>query len=158
LDETAQAKSAAGIPLAAPDGFDVQAPGRPDAPEMAGVARAEEPRTDLPRAAWGGVQAGFRVYREWLALINTYPTTRGAPVYIISTNTFDREAGVPPAQNYPRGWLTTAAEVIAAEPQVVALCWFMDEYVHTDEWYWFSLTEHPGRLVDAAEEFDALLR
>lgn len=157
LDETAQAKSAAGIPLAAPDGFDVQAPGRPDAPEMAGAARAEEPRTDLPRAAWGGAQAGFRVYREWLALINAYPTTRGAPVYIISTNTFDREAGVPPAQNYPRGWLTTAAEVIAAEPQVVALCWFMDEYGHTDEWYWFSLTEHPGRLVDAAEEFDALL-
>lgn len=158
LDETAQAKSAAGIPLAAPDGFDVQAPGRPDALELADRARASEPRADLPRAAWGGAQAGFRVYRDWLAIINAYPTTQGLPVYIISTNTFDREAGIPPAQNYPRGWLTAAAEVIAAEPQIAALCWFMDYFPHGDEWDWFSLTERPGRLVDAAEEFDTLLR
>lgn len=158
LDETARAKSAAGIPLAAPDGFDVQAPGRPDAPEMVGRERASEPRQDLPRAAWGGAQVGFRVYQDWLAVINAYPTTQGLPVYIISTNTFDREAKIPPAQNYPRGWLTTAAQVIAGEPQIVALCWFMDEFPHGDEWDWFSLTERPGRLVDAAEEFDNLLR
>lgn len=158
LDETARAKSAAGMPLVTPDGFDVQAPGRPDAPEMAGRERALEPRVDLARMAWGGAQAGFRVYQDWLALINAYPTTRGLPVYIISTNTFDREAGIPPAQNYPRGWLTTAAEVIAAEPQIVALCWFMDEFPHGTEWDYFSLTQRPGRLVDAAEEFDRLLR
>jgi hypothetical protein len=79
-------------------------------------------------------------------------------VYIISTNTFDREANIPPAQNYPRGWLTTAAQVIAGEPQIVALCWFMDDFPHGEEWDYFSLTEHPGRLVDAAEEFDSLLR
>ena len=157
LDETAQAKSAAGMPLVAPDGFDVQAPGRPDAPEMAGRERASEPRVDLARAAWGGAQAGFRVYQDWLALINAYPTMRGLPVYIISTNTFDREAGVPPAQNYPRGWLIAAAEVIAAEPQIVALCWFMDEFPHGSEWDYFSLTQRPGRLVDAADEFDSLL-
>ncbi len=158
LDETVQAKSAADIPLTAPDGFDIQAPGRPDVPEMAGYERASEPRLDLPRPAWGGAQAGFRVYRDWLALINAYTTTRGLPVYIISTNTFDREAGVPPAQNYPRGWLTAAVEVVAAEPQIVALCWFMDEFPHGDEWDYFSLTEPPGRLVDAAEEFDRLLQ
>lgn len=158
LDETAQAKSAVNIPLAAPDGFDVQAPGRPDASEMAGSDRASEPRIDLPRAAWGGARVGFRVYHDWLDIINAYSTTRGLPVYIVSTNTFDREAGVPPAQNYPRGWLTTAAEVVAAEPQIMALCWFMDEFPHGDEWDYFSLTEHPGRMVDAAEEFDRLLR
>jgi hypothetical protein len=158
LDEGARAKAEAGIPLCAPDGFDIQAPGHPDAPEMAGHARAEEPRIPLPREAWGGAQAGFRVYEDWLAVINAYATTRGLPVYIISTNTYDREAESPPAQNYPRGWLTTALEVVNAEPQIVALCWFLDDFPHSDQWDWFSLTKQPGRLVDAAEEFNALLR
>ncbi len=158
LDEGARAKAAAGIPLCAPDGFDIQAPGRPDAPEMAEHARAEEPSIALPREAWEGAQAGFQVYEDWLAIINAYPTTQGLPVYIISTNTYDREAQSPPAQNYPRGWLTTALEVVNAEPQIVALCWFLDDFPHSDQWDWFSLTKQPGRLVDAAEEFDALLR
>lgn len=158
LDASARVKSEAGVPLAAPDGFDVQAPGRPDVPEMASTPRAEEPRTALPREAWGGAQAGFRVYTDWLSIINAYPTTQGLPVYIISTNTYDRDGDVPPAQNYPRGWLTTALDVANAEPQVKALVWFLDDFPHTDQWDWFSLTERPGRLVDAAEEFDALLR
>lgn len=158
LDEGARAKAVAGIPLAAPDGFDVQAPGRPDAPELAGHARADEPRLALPRAAWGGAQVGFQVYRDWLKIINASETMRGLPIYIVSTNTFDREAGVPPAQNYPQGWLTTALGVVNAEPQVQALCWFLDEFPHSEQWDYFSLTRHPGRLVDAAEEFDWLLR
>jgi hypothetical protein len=158
LDAAAQAKAAAGIPLAAPDGFDVQAVGHPDLPEMEGRPRAEEPTLDLAREAWDGAQAGFRIYEEWLAIINAYPTTRGLPVYIISTNTYDREADVPPAQNYPRGWLTNALAEINREPQIQALCWFLDAFPHDTQWDWFSLTEQPGRLVDAAEEFDALLR
>jgi hypothetical protein len=157
LDASAAAKSRAGVPLSAPDGFDVQAPGRPDVPEMAGTLRADEPLTDLARDAWDGAQAGFRVYEDWLAIINAYPTTRGLPVYIVSTNTYDRAAGVPPAQNYPAGWLTTALHVVNSEVQIEALCWFMDHFPHSDQWDWFSLTEHPGRLVDAAAEFDALL-
>ncbi|MBN1876577.1 MAG: hypothetical protein JXA33_20295 [Anaerolineae bacterium] len=159
LDEGARAKAAAGIPLAAPDGFDVQATGQPDIPEMlrAGALRSDEPRLNLPREAWNGAQAGFRIYRDWLDIINAFSTTRGLPVYIISTNTYDREAGIPPAQNYPRGWLTTALDVVNAEPQVVALCWFLDDFPHADQWDWFSLTQQPGRLVDAAEEFDRLL-
>jgi len=100
---------------------------------------------------------GFRVYRDWMAIINAYPSTQGLPVYVISTNTYDRQAGVPPAQNYPRGWLTAALDVINKEPQVHALVWFLDEFPHGSQWDWFSLTLHPGRLVDAAEEFDALL-
>jgi hypothetical protein len=158
LDEAARAKAAADIPLAAPDGFAVQAPGRPDAPEMAGRDRAEEPRIDLRREAWDGAQAGFRVYRDWLAIINGYPTTRGLPVYVTSTNTFAPDVGVPPAQNYPAGWLTTALEVIDEEPQVRALCWFLDYFPHDTQWEYFSLTRQPGRMLDAAEEFDALLQ
>ena len=159
LDEGARAKSAAGIPLAAPDGFALHVPGRPEALELAGWDRAEEPRLGLPRAEWKGAQAGFRVYRDWLAIINAYPTTRGLPVYITSTNTFAPDEGTPPAQNYPPGWLTTALEVINGEPQVQALCWFLDEDRSGDpRWDWFSLTQHPGRLIYAAEEFDALLR
>lgn len=157
LDASAQAKAEAGVAMVAPDGFDIQAPGRPDAPEMAGTLRADEPRIDLPRERWGGAQAGFRIYRDWMAIINAYSTTRGLPIYIVSTNTYDREADVPPAQNYPKGWLSTALAVIDGEPQIRALVWFLDEFPHSDEWDWFSLTEQSGRLVDAADEFDALL-
>jgi hypothetical protein len=157
LDASSLAKSREGIPLGAPDGFDVQAPGSPDVPEMAGALRADEPRTDLSREEWGGAQVGFRVYEDWLEIINAYPSTQGVPVYVVSTNTYNRAADIPPAQNYPAGWLTSALEVINGEPQIKALCWFLDDFPHSDQWDWFSLTEHPGRLVDAAEEFDALL-
>lgn len=152
-----EAKAAVGVSLALPDGFDVQAPGRPDAPEMSGALRADEPATSLARQSWGGAEAGFRIYEDWIAVINAYPATRGTPIYIISTNTYDRETGIPPAQNYPKGWLTTAFNVVNAEPQIHALVWFLDDFPHGEEWDWFSLYEQPGRLVDAAEEFDALL-
>jgi hypothetical protein len=158
LDESAQAKALAGFPFAAPDGFAVQAPGRPTAPEVGAQSGADEPGLDLPRDAWNGAQAGFGIYRDWLAIINRFPTTRGLPVYITSTNTFAADEGVPPAQNYPRGWLTTALSVINQEPQVMALCWFMDDLPGDTQWLWFSLTQQSGRLVDAAEEFDALLQ
>jgi hypothetical protein len=157
LDVGTQAKAAASIPLVAPDGFDVQAPGSPDVPEMAGYLRADEPRVDLSRETWDGAQAGFRVYADWIDIINAYPTTRGLPVYIISTNTYDRVSNIPPAQNYPQGWLTAAFDEVNAEPQIVALCWFLDYFPHSDQWDWFSLTKGHGRLVDAAEEFDTLL-
>ena len=157
LDEVAQTKAAAGIPLAAPDGFALQAPGRPDAPELGDRDPAQEPRLDLRRTAWDGAQAGFRVYRDWLDIINRYPTTRGRPAYITSTNTYAPDEGTPPAQNYPPGWLTAALDVINAEPQVRALCWFLDYIPGDTQWIWFSLTHKPGRLIYAAEEFDALL-
>ncbi|MGC9522917.1 MAG: hypothetical protein ACP5HG_13670 [Anaerolineae bacterium] len=158
LDEAARAKEESGIPFVAPDGIDVQAPGCPDAPEMAGQLRSDEPQLDLRRADWEGARVGFGVYRDCLDIVNAYPTTRGLPAYIVSTNTYDRAAGIPPAQNYPRGWLTTALGVANEEPQIKALVWFLDEFPHGDDWDWFSLTEQPGRLVDAAEEFDALLQ
>ncbi len=159
LDESARAKAAIGIPLAAPDGFAVNAPGRPGMAEQEGYSGADEPRIELHRAEWGKAQAGFRIYRDWLAIINAYPTTHGLPIYITAANTFAPDEGTVPAQNYVRGWLTTALEVIEREPQVQALCWFIDEDLSGDpRWNWFSLTLHPGRLIDAAEEFDALLR
>ncbi|MGB9870509.1 MAG: hypothetical protein ACPLYD_02465 [Anaerolineae bacterium] len=157
IDEAARAKAAAGVPLAAPDGFAVQAPGRPDAPELGGNGAAE-PQTDLRRAEWNGAQAGFRVYREWLDIINAYPSTRGLPVYITSANTFIPTVGVPPAQNYPRGWLSSALSVVNREPQIQALCWFLDDLPGDAQWENFSLTRRRGRLVDAAEEFEELLR
>jgi len=158
LDESARAKAAAGIPLTAPDGFALQAPGRPGAPELAGRNVAEEPRLDLRRAEWGGAQVGFRVYRDWLAIVNAYPSTRGLPVYITSTNTFTPDEVIPPAQNYAKGWLTAALEAVNEEPQVKALCWFLDYFPHDTQWEWFSLTRQPGRMIDAAEEFDMLLQ
>lgn len=158
LDEGTQAKHNAGIPLTAPDGFALQASGRPTAAELAGREVREEPGLNLSRDAWQGAQAGFQVYQDWLTIINTYSSTQGLPVYITSSNTFTPDEGVPPAQNYPRGWLTTALQTINAEPQVQTLCWFMDEIPGDTQWQWFNLTHHPGKLIDAAEEFDTLLQ
>jgi hypothetical protein len=153
LDDSARAKLAAGTPLAAPDGFALHAPGR------VGTLGAAEPQTDQPRAEWNGAQAGFRVYRDWLDVVNAHPTTRDLPVYITSTNTYVAAEGVPPAGNYPAGWLTAAFDEISKEPQVQALCWFLDEDRSGDDrWDQFSLSKQPGRLVDAANEFDALLK
>jgi hypothetical protein len=157
LDEGAQAKAAAGIPLAAPDGFAIHASGRPEALELAGQSGAEEPRIDLPRSEWNDAQAGFRIYRDWLDIVNAYPTTRGLPVYITTVNTYIKDEGLLPSQNYPSGWLTTALEVINEESQVHALCWFIDDFPYDTQWDQFSLTQHPGRLAEAAQEFDALL-
>lgn len=159
VDETAQQKAALGIPLAAPDGFAINAPGRPSARELAGRSGADEPRLDLRRSEWNGAQAGFRVYRDWQDIINAYPTTRGLPVYITSTNTFTPDEGIVPAQNYVPGWLTTAFEVVNQEYQIQALCWFIDRDRSGDtRWDTFSLFKHPGKLINAAEEFEALLK
>lgn len=158
LNESAAANEEIGIPLTGPDGFAVQAPGRPNAPQLTPSVAANEPHLDLTRSGWNGAQAGFRVYRDWLDIINTYPHTRGLPVYITSTNTFTPDTGVKPAENYPRGWLTTALEVVNQEPQVLALCWFIDTFPMDAQWEYFSLTNPVGLLIDAADEFDQLLR
>lgn len=158
LDETARAKAEAGIPLVSPDGFTAHASGRPEAPELAGRSAAEEPRLDLPREEWMGAQVGFGIYRDWLDIVNAYPSTQGLPVYITTINTYISDEGIPPARNYPSGWLTTALDVVNHEPQVHALCWFIDDFPHDTQWDQFSLTQRIGRLDEAADEFDALLR
>lgn len=153
LDAGAQSKQAAGYALAAPDGFALHAPGR------VSELGAAEPQSDQRRPEWNGAQAGFRVYRDWLEIINAFPSTRGLPAYITSTNTFVAADGVTPADNYPTGWLSAALAEINAEPQVQALCWFLDQDRSGDaRWDDFSLTVQPGRMAEAAAEFDALLQ
>ncbi len=158
LDLGATTKAAVGIAGGAPDGFAVQAPGRPQAPELAGVDGAEEPRHDLARPEWNGAQAGFQVYRDWITVIDRYTSLQGLPIYIKSTNTYASDDGVPPAQNYPQGWLTTAYSVVNADPRVHAMCWFLDLIPGDDSWDAYSLARAQGRLLYANEEFDALLR
>ncbi|MCG8351333.1 MAG: hypothetical protein MI924_26490 [Chloroflexales bacterium] len=156
LDTAAQTKARAGYPLGAPDGFAFQAPGRPDSPHL-GVEPAQEPATDLYHPEWGDAQAGFRVYRDWLAIVNRYPSTRGLPAYISSTNTFTPDTGVPPAQNYPLGWLTTALDAVNSEPQLQALTWFVDMPLG-GMWNEFSMSRPLGRMHNAVSEFDLLLQ
>ncbi len=156
LDEAAQTRAAAGIAGAAPDGFAIQAPGRPDAPELTAPQRAQEPLTDLRRSEWDNAQAGFRVYQDWLAVINSFPTTQNSPVYITASNTFTGRA--PPAQNYPDGWLTAVLAEIAPVYQVKALIWFMDDLPVDHQWDAFSLTNPQGAMTTAAREFDQLLQ
>jgi len=157
LDRSARDKQELGTALVAPDGFALHAPGWVDAPALNEQPRAREPHSDLYLDEWPKAQGGFRVYRDWLAVINAVGVTRGLPVYITSTNTFvgpDR----PPAENYPPGWLTSALDEIRDNPQVQALCWFIDQdRSGSHSWDWFSLSERSGQLVDAAEEFDRLL-
>ncbi len=155
LDAAARGRAEAGIPLMAPDGFAVQAPGRPGMAEGDG---ATEPQRNLTLPEWPSAQAGFRVYRQWMSIINDFPTTVGLPLYISATNTYHPAVGTPPAQNYPPGWLTTALEDINEEPQVAALIWFMDYFPHDDQWDFFSLAERRGQLAEAAEEFERLLQ
>ena len=158
LDAGTRAKSAAGIPMVGPDGFALQVPGRPAQAVRDGRPAADEPLLDLRNPNWGAAQAGFRIYRDWLDIVNFYPSTRGLPAYITSSNTFAPDEGAPPAQNYPRGWLTNALKVIDEEPQVSALCWFLDGPLGDDQWDWFSLSRRLGRIIDADEELEALLR
>lgn len=154
LDRTITQKSAAGIPLVAPDGFALNAFGRPEAlPDQP----SREPATDLRRPEWGAAQAGFRVYRDWLRIINQYPTTRGAPAFISAVNTYTPDTRIVPLQNYPAGWLPTALQEINAEPQIQALCWFVD-LPFGETWQEWSLAQPQGNLYNAAADFDLLLQ
>lgn len=152
IDEATRAKVAIGMWNPGPDGFALHVPGWPEAARAMGLPEGEEPQHDLRDV--NGARIGFSVLFDWLEIINAYPTTRGRPVYITATNTYVPGEGVPPAYNYPRGWLTAAWSVVAQESQVEALCWFLDD---DPQWEEFSLWRRKGRLWDAAEEFDNLL-
>ena len=154
IDAAVGAKNAAGIALAAPDGFALNAFGRPEA---APDQPAGEPGRDLRRPEWGDAQSGFRIYRDWLDIINLYPATRGLPAFISATNTYTPDVGAVPLQNYPAGWLTAALAEIDREPQIQAMCWFVD-LPFGETWQEWSLARPQGNLVDAAAEFDRLLQ
>lgn len=158
IDQASIKKSDAGYGNAGPDGFALHASGRPDAPQLDASQSANEPWLALQHTGWTDAQAGFRVFQDWLSIINSYPSTRGLPGYITAANTFSDSEGSPPAQNYPPGWLTNALAVVNREPQLRTLCWFLDLVPGDEQWDAFSLARHPGRLLYAAEEFDALLQ
>jgi hypothetical protein len=158
LKDTAKLKAANGIPFVLPDGYALQAPGRPDAPELKPDEAPNEPGMDVLPKAWNGAQAGFRVYKDWLAVINYFDVMRGLPVYITSTNTFTPDAKIPPAKNYPKGWLVAALNEVNTQPQIHALCWFMDGLPADEQWDLFSLTKRVGLVNDASDDFDALLQ
>lgn len=155
LDEQTRLKQSAGSAVAPVDGFAVQVAGRPEAPIIANNP-ANEPLTDIFIPQWGNAQAGFRVYRDWLRIINRYPTTRNLPVFITSANTYTTDSQIDPEQNYPVGWLTAAYKEISNEPQILALCWFTD--FPYDKWAGFSLLSEQPTLKAAATEFTNLLK
>ena len=158
LGESSAAKTAVGIPFAAPDGFAVQAFGQPTSLLMGNLPPDQEPLTSLPDPAWNNAQAGFGIYQDWLAVINANEVLRGTAVFITATNTYDPASGTPPAQNYPAGWLTNALTAINAEPQIASLCWFVDDFSFDAQWEAFSLTQPQGNLSEAATEFEELLK
>lgn len=152
LDEQARLLVENGIADGAPDGFAVQAFGR----LPLATTPADEPQQNLTLPS--GAQVGFRIWEDWLAIINQYPTTAHKPVYINATNTFDPTTGTLPADNYPRGWLTNALTAVNNEPQIAALCWFIDDFPHDDQWELFSLSGEIGRMLEANAEFSTLLQ
>jgi hypothetical protein len=80
------------------------------------------------------------------------------PVYITASNTLGKVDGRTPAENYPTGWLTHALAEVEGNPQVQALCWFMDYFPHDEQWALFSLSDGRAGLGSAAEEFEGLLQ
>lgn len=157
LDNAAQIHATAGIPLTAPDGFAIQAPGNPDSPKMGDLPRALEPQTDLISSNWHGAQLGFRIYRDWLDIINSASSTAGKPVYITASNTYGADNVGPPSENYPAGWLTQAMAEIDSQAQVHSLCWFADYFPYGDQWDAFSLTNPQGQMTEAALDFERIL-
>jgi hypothetical protein len=157
LNASVHAKEMAGIPLSAPDGFAVQAPAALAAPELGSAAPASEPSLDLHRTTWNNARIGFGVYRDWQDIVNAYPYLRNRPLYITSANTYLPGTPTNPAQNYPRGWLTAALTQANTEPQLQALCWYLDVAPLDRQWEFFSLADPRGLLVEAADEFDQLL-
>jgi hypothetical protein len=157
LNASVNAKETAGVPLSAPDGFAVQAPAGLEAPELGSAPPASEPGLDLYRTTWNNARIGFGVYRDWQDILNTYPYLRNRPLYITSANTDMPGTDTNPAQNYPRGWLSAALAQANTEPQVQALCWYLDVAPLDRQWEFFSLADPRGLLVEAADEFDQLL-
>lgn len=152
LDQTIRLKHQQQINVA-PDGFALSTAGWPER----SADPAKEPLNDLYLAQSGKAQRGFRVYRDWLTIINRYPSTANRPVYITATNTFHPEQERTPLENYPKGWLSNALAEVSGNPQVQALCWFVD-LPFGQQWYEWSLSEPQGKLHEAAQEFDQLLR
>ncbi len=152
VNQSAEAKAKRGVAGTDPDGFAVQAFGR------VGDLGALEPFERVSSAEFPNAQMGFRIYEDWLTIINRYEQTRGKLVYINATNTFDPLNGSVPAENYPAGWLTNAYAVVNEEPQIAALCWFVDGFEHDEQWEMFSLIKPRGALAVAASEFDTILQ
>jgi hypothetical protein len=123
-----------------PDGFAIQALGL------------------LDSASEDKAYTGFQVYKNWLAVINSFPQVQNLPVYITAGNSYQAEIGLTPAQNYPPGWLSDALAMVNREPQIRALCWFVDDLPVDQQWQEFSLTAPRGAMVEAADEFDRLLQ
>ncbi len=181
VGEGARAKAALGR-AGRPDGFALHVPGRPEALERLGGDPARESQIEWYVDAGGrpmGIEVGgrivdasgselaeteglarggFGVHADWLAIINAHPQTRGLPAYITSANTFAPEDGVLPAEGYPAGWLQSALAVVAAEPQIEALCWFVDGIPGDRQWGDFQLSDPKRAMTAAAADFDALLR
>lgn len=157
IDEAAQERAATGISQAWPDGFTVQAFGGLNSADLLPTQHLLEPQLNLPHPQWPQAQAGFQVYQDWLAVINSFATMQAAPVYITASNTHQPGSPITPAQNYPAGWLTAAFAEINQEPQVAALCWFVDYLPVDEQWALYSLSNPQGSLVEASAEFDGLL-
>ncbi len=155
IDEAAQERAAIGIAQAWPDGFAIQAFGNVESLPVA--ERPLEPLKSIPHPQWPAAQAGFRVYQDWLAVINSFPTLQTFPVYITASNTHQPGITPTPAENYPTGWLTNALAAIQQEPQIKTFCWFIDFLPVDTQWAMFSLFEAQGTVSQANDEFESLL-
>lgn len=158
LDQNTLRKAKAGYSGVGPDGFALNASGRVTAAELTDDTVAKEPLMSLTMDKWGEAQVGFRVFEDFLAIVNQYESTRGLPAYINATNTFTPDERVPPGQNYPDGWLTNAVQAVNEVPQIYALCWFLDLVPGDDRWDAFSLSRRKGQLIYTDTEFDTLLQ
>jgi len=135
-----------------PDAFAIHAYGRTGLPGSDGFSR-EEPHREVPFGTQGA-QGGFRVYRDWLAIIDATGFDRALPIFVTETNTL---TVAPSSQSYPGGWyLEALQELRAAGPRFYALCWFVDNDP-SGGWVNERLTNAQGNCVLANEDFNAAI-
>ncbi len=135
-----------------PDGFAIHAYGRTGLPGSPSFT-ANEPHTDVPFGG-RGAQGGFRVYRDWCAIIDAAGFAPNLPVFVTETNTL---TGNPSSQSYPSGWYVEALqELQTAGPRFHALCWFVDNDP-SGGWPGERLTNPTGNCVQASQDFDAAI-
>jgi len=136
-----------------PDGFAIHAYGRTQGPGSPSFTR-NEPHTNVPFTDQGD-QGGFRVYRDWTAIMDGAGFTPDLPIFVTETNTRTDGEHVS-SRTYPSGWyLEALRELQAAGGRFHALCWFVDD--PTGGWEDERLTSPQGNCVQAEADFNAAL-
>ncbi|MFN0072845.1 MAG: hypothetical protein ACKVVP_15275 [Chloroflexota bacterium] len=153
--------------LSAPDGFALHAYGRVGDDGTANGG-SQEPHRSVPSPVPypASAEYGFRVYRQWLAVMDGYPLLQLAPVWITETNTFTTTHCDQSYPMNPPGWYFEAVKEIydfnhdpfvSVQNRIKSVCWFVDRNFDGN-WGLDAISGHTmGRLGAASNDFNSVL-